>query len=170
MKIIETYHNDLLNGTGLREVLFFSGCTHHCPGCFNQFTWDPDVDQAHEFEEDDYQELLKNLRKPYIAGVTLSGGDPMSVWNKKDVLELVKRLKTDLPNKTIWVYTGYTLEQIQQSKDEKLEILDYIDVLCDGLYIESKKSPLKPWVGSENQRVIDIKESIKQDKVILYEK
>ena len=94
----------------------------------------------------------------------------MSVWNKKDVLELVKRLKTDLPNKTIWVYTGYTIDQIKQDADEKLEILDYIDVLCDGLYIESKKSPLKPWVGSENQRVIDVKESIKQGKVILYEK
>nr|DAS54541.1 MAG TPA: 4Fe-4S single cluster domain protein [Bacteriophage sp.] len=168
MKIIETYHNDLLNGTGLREVLFFSGCTHHCPGCFNQFTWDPDVDQAHEFEEEDYQELLGNLRKPYVSGVTLSGGDPMSVWNKKGVLDLVVRLKKDLPNKTIWLYTGYTLEQIQAEGDEKLEILGYIDVLCDGRFIESKKSPLKPWVGSENQRVIDMKKTLEQGSISIF--
>jgi len=84
------------------------------------------------------------------------------------VLDLVVRLKKDLPDKTIWLYTGYTLEQIQAEGDEKLEILGYIDVLCDGRFIESKKSPLKPWVGSENQRVIDMKKTLEQGSISIF--
>lgn len=170
MKLIKTYHADLLNGTGLREVLFLSGCTHHCPGCFNPETWDPDFEEAHEWTEEDWKELKENISKPYISGVTFSGGDPLFPSNQKGVLDLCKLIKENFPDKTIWLYTGYTYEHIQSGSDLSPFILEYVDVLCDGPFIESQKSPKKPWVGSENQRVIDVQESLKQDKVILYEK
>lgn len=170
MKIIDIYHEDLLNGTGLREVLYFSGCEWNCKGCFQSWTADPNCEQARDWTEEDYKNLSNKLKNQYISGVTLSGGDPLSFWNESDVLELVKKLKTDFPEKTIWCYTGYTWENlIKLSEDNsKRQILDYIDVLCDGPFIESLKSPEKPWVGSENQRVIDVKESLKQEKIILY--
>lgn len=170
MKIIETYHSDLLNGVGLREVLFFSGCEHKCKGCFNEFTWDPDTEQAHKWCESDYQELYNNLSKSYISGVTLSGGDPLSKWNESDVLDLVKRLRDDFGNsKTIWCYSGYTFEYLNSLPDDspKKQVLNYIDVLCDGPFVKHLKSPNKPWVGSENQRVINVPESLKEKRIIL---
>lgn len=170
MKIIETYHEDLLNGEGLREVLFFSGCEHHCPGCFSEWTQNPDCDQAREWTEQDYLELKKNLEKKYVSGVTLSGGDPLSIWNEDGILDLVKRIKNDFgDSKSIWCYTGYTWEKLINIP-KKRKILDFIDVLCDGPFIESRKSPKKPWVGSENQRVINVKKSILENKIVLYDK
>lgn len=179
MKKIYTYHDDMLNGVGLREVLFLSGCEHHCKGCFNQITWNPDAPEATLFTEEDYQALLSRLNQKHINGLTLTGGDPLAIWNVTDVLNLVKRLEIDMnPDKTVWLYSGYTFENIynNSSVDElstlRLEILRHIDILCDGKFIEEVKSPQKPWVGSENQRVIKLKETLdnfdkKINKIVL---
>lgn len=173
MRLIRFYHADMLNGEGLREVVFLSGCEHFCTGCFSPETWDPDMPEAHEWTSKDEEELFENLGKPFISGVTFSGGDPFSKWNVGEVRELCIKIKEKFPEKTIWLYTGYTWESIMQYKDTlkhqaiQYNCLKYVDVLCEGPFIESRKSPTKPWVGSDNQRVINVKESLKQDKIIL---
>ena len=168
MKLIQTYLNDLLNGEGLRDCYFFSGCELHCPGCFSPETWDPDMPQAKLWKEEDFQELLKNASKPYISGITLLGGDPFYPVNREEILNLCKRFKENFgDSKTIWIYTGYTWEILEKAKDVRWECLKYVDVLCEGPFIEKLKSPSKPWVGSENQRVINVQESLRQNKIIL---
>lgn len=176
MKLIQTYHADMLNGVGLREVLFFSGCSHHCDSCFSPETWDPDMKDAHEWTETDWENLKEQLSKPYIAGVTLSGGDPLSSWNAPGIYNLCKRIKDEFPNKTIWAYTGYTWEALLSFQFSarlenvyKNKCLEFIDVLCDGPFQKDKVSPNKPWVGSENQRVIDVQKSLKQGEIVLWE-
>ena len=170
MRIIETYHEDLLNGVGLREVLFFSGCEWKCEGCFQPWTRDPMCDQSREWTKNDYEILKDNLSKNHISGVTLSGGDPLSHWNESGVLDLVKRIRKDFGDtKTIWSYTGYTWENLLKLPNDSIKrnILNYLDVLCDGQFIKELKSPKKPWVGSENQRVIDVQKSLKSGNIIL---
>ena len=168
MKLIQTYLNDLLNGEGLRDCYFFSGCELHCPGCFSPETWDPDMPQAKLWKEEDFQELLKNASKPYISGITLLGGDPFYPVNREEILNLCKRFKENFgDSKTIWIYTGYTWEILEKAKDVRWECLKYVDVLCEGPFIEKLKSPSKPWVGSENQRVINVQESLRQNKIVL---
>lgn len=168
MKLIQVYKADLLNGEGLRDVYFFSGCNHQCQGCFNKETWDYDMPNAKEWTDDDFEKMIENASKPYISGITLTGGDPLFWKNQSDILKLCKEFKERLPEKTIWLYTGYTFESIMFSSDLKPLILRYIDVLCDGPFIESLKSPNKPWVGSSNQRVIDVKNSKIGDIKLLY--
>lgn len=145
------YHNivhcDMRNGTGLRVTLFVSGCNHHCKGCHNPQTWDPN--SGIEFDEAAKQELFAELNKDYISGVTFSGGDPLFPQNREVILSLCKEIKTLYPNKNIWLYTGYKYEQVKH-----LEILKYIDVLIDGKYVEKLRSVNLPWVGSSNQKVI----------------
>lgn len=145
------YHNivhcDMRNGTGLRVTLFVSGCNHHCKGCHNPRTWDPN--SGIEFDEAAKQELFAELNKDYISGVTFSGGDPLFPQNREVILSLCKEIKTLYPNKNIWLYTGYKYEQVKH-----LEILKYIDVLIDGKYVEKLRSVNLPWVGSSNQKVI----------------
>lgn len=168
MKIIQTYLNDLLNGEGLRDCYFFSGCELHCSGCFSPETWNPNMPQARLWTEEDFQKLLINASKSYISGITLLGGDPFHPVNRGEILDLCKRFKDHFgDSKTIWIYTGYTWETLEKAKDERWECLKYIDVLCDGPFIEKLKSPSKPWVGSENQRVINVPESLKSEKIIL---
>ena len=145
------YHNivhcDMRNGTGLRVTLFVSGCNHHCKGCHNPQTWDPN--SGIEFDESAKQELFAELNNDYISGVTFSGGDPLFPQNREVILSLCKEIKTLYPNKNIWLYTGYKYEQVKH-----LEILKYIDVLIDGKYVEKLRSVNLPWVGSSNQKVI----------------
>lgn len=145
------YHNivhcDMRNGTGLRVTLFVSGCNHHCKGCHNPQTWDPN--SGIEFDEAAKQELFAELNKDYVSGVTFSGGDPLFPSNREVILSLCKEIKTLYPNKNIWLYTGYRYEQVKH-----LEILKYIDVLVDGKYVEKLRSVNLPWVGSSNQKVI----------------
>ena len=168
MKIIQTYLNDLLNGEGLRDCYFFSGCELHCPGCFSSETWDPNMPQARLWTEEDFQRLLMNASKSYISGITLLGGDPFHPVNREGILDLCKRFKEYFgDSKTIWIYTGYTWEILKKAQDLRWECLKYVDVLCEGPFIEKLKSPTKPWVGSENQRVINVQESLKQNKIIL---
>ncbi len=170
--------DDLLNGDGIRVTVFLSGCDHHCHGCHNPQTWNPNSGQP--FDEKAEAELFAELEKDYISGVTFSGGDPLNDANVEELYQLVKKIKKRFPNKTIWVYTGYTLEEIcknyiysETDFDKYREIADrfyivfrQINVLVDGKYEESKFDVNYPWAGSTNQRVIDVKETFRGDKIV----
>ena len=154
------------NGTGIRTVLWVSGCDIHCRNCHNQQTWD--FNSGIPFTENTMQELLYDLSKPYIKGLTLSGGHPLDPHNAPKVLEIVKRVKMVFPNKDIWIYSGYEWEDI--IKNETLrEILKYTDVLVDGAYIDELRDISLPFRGSSNQRIIDVEKSLAENKVILWE-
>ena len=154
------------NGAGVRTVLWVSGCDIHCRNCHNQQTWD--FNSGIPFTDDTMQELLYDLSKPYIKGLTLSGGHPLDPHNAPKVLEIVKRVKMVFPNKDIWIYSGYVWENIM--KDETLrEILKYIDVLVDGAYVDELRDISLAFRGSSNQRIIDVPKSLEQNKVILWQ-
>lgn len=159
------YHNitkdDMLNGDGLRVVLWVSGCSHCCKECQNPITWDPNGGLL--FDEEAKQEIFTELAKDYISGITFSGGDPLYFGNRSDVLKLAKEIKTDFPNKTIWMYTGFIWETI-----ETLEIVKYLDVLVDGEFLIAQKNIQLYWRGSTNQRVIDVIASRASGKVVLH--
>lgn len=151
------YHNitkdDMLNGDGLRVVLWVAGCSHNCPGCHNPQTHDPNG--GIPFDEAAKAELYAELDKDYVSGITFSGGDPMHEANCQCVLGLIKEIRKRYPEKTIWCYTGYTLEQIKDGDNEtRKEIVRNIDVLVDGRFVESLKDVNYPWAGSTNQRVL----------------
>lgn len=154
-------HDDMLNGDGLRVVLWVSGCEHKCYNCHNKITWD--INNGLIFDDNAKEEIFRQLEKDYIKGITFSGGDPLHKQNRTEVFNLVKEIKTKFPKKDIWLYTGYTWEEIND-----LDIIDYIDVLVDGKYIEELSNPDLEWRGSSNQRVIDVKKTLIEDKVIIY--
>ena len=163
------YHNiktdDMLNGDGLRVTCWVSGCSIRCFNCYNPQTWD--FNSGIPFTDDTMQEILYDLSKPYIKGLTLSGGHPLDTHNAPKVLEIVKRVKMVFPNKDIWIYSGYVWEDI--IKDDTLkEILKRTDVLVDGAYIDELRDITLPFRGSSNQRIIDVQESLKQNQVILW--
>ena len=209
------YHNitkdDMLNGEGLRVVLWISGCSHRCRGCQNPQTWD--CKSGVQFDESAKKEIFDELSKDYIAGITFTGGDPLYSQNLKDVLDLITDLRSkypisrkidtiyrenynskhniliknsdeirlSYPEKTIWLYTGYTWEQIMYpvvtddfnpERDKLLkmrrDIVKQCDVLVDGRYEEDKRDITYHWAGSTNQRVIDVQESLKQNQVVLW--
>lgn len=171
------YHNitypDMNNGDGLRVVLWLSGCSHHCKGCQNPQTWNPD--SGIKFDEKAFNELFDELEKDYISGITLTGGDPMFINNLSEVYNICSFVKRHYQDKTVWIYTGYTWEDILENhgensygNDERQLILKYCDVLIEGRFKEDKKDVTLKWRGSSNQRVIDVQESLKQNKVILY--
>ena len=153
------YHNitkdDMLNGDGLRVVLWVAGCSHCCKECQNPITWDPNGGLP--FDEDAKQEIFEQLDKPYISGITFSGGDPLHSANRFEVRNLMAEIKEKYPNKTIWMYTGDTWENIMH-----YAIMQYVDVLVDGEYEVAKKDIKLLWKGSSNQRVIDVQKSLKQ--------
>ncbi|MCH5249173.1 MAG: anaerobic ribonucleoside-triphosphate reductase activating protein [Lachnospiraceae bacterium] len=154
------YHNitkaDMLNGDGLRVVLWVAGCSHCCKGCHNPVTWDPDGGLL--FDEAARDEIFEQLDKPYISGLTFSGGDPMHSVNRPDVRTFAARVREAYPDKTIWLYTGELWENIMTDG-----IMQYIDVLVDGEFVEEEKDATLHWKGSANQRVIDVQASLKQD-------
>ena len=160
------YHNitkdDMLNGEGLRVVLWVAGCSHHCKGCHNPITWDPNG--GLEFDESAKNEIFDELKKDYVSGITFSGGDPLYKDNIQTITSLAKEIKQKFPQKTIWLYTGYNFEDIKN-----LEIFKYIDVLCDGKFELDKRDVKAHWVGSTNQRVIDVKKTLKENKIVLFE-
>lgn len=156
------------NGAGIRVVLWVSGCSHHCPGCFNAQTWDEY--SGDQFGPEQLAMIKDALKEDWCSGITLSGGDPLFWTNRKDIKLLCKELKEEFPTKTIWLYTGYVYEELikMATIDTNVSvILKTIDVLCDGRFIEERKSPDKHWVGSDNQRVIDMKKTIKTGEVVL---
>lgn len=159
------YHDieqdSMLNGDGLRTVLWVAGCSHHCPFCQNPETHDPC--SGIEFDHAAYKELIEDLSKSWISGITFSGGDPLYGGNRETVTALAKDIKEQFPDKSIWCYTGYTYEDI-----ENLEIMQYIDVLVDGRYVEALKDLKLWWRGSSNQRVIDVKKTKEIGKICLH--
>lgn len=161
------YHNitkcDILNGAGVRTVLWVSGCTHACKGCHNVVTWNPTV--GLDFEVEALKELMDALANPYCDGLTLSGGDPLAPYNREVIAHLVKLVKTIHPTKTIWVYTGYTFEEIEHSLNH---ILQYVDVIVDGKFKEELSDSSLKYRGSSNQRIIDVQSTLKNREIVLY--
>lgn len=151
------YHNitkdDMLNGDGLRVVLWVADCSHCCKDCHNPVTWDPNGGLY--FDESAKAELFEELKKDYVSGITFSGGDPLHIANVNDVTELSKEIRETFPEKTIWLYTGSTWEEVR-----RMEIVRYLDVLVDGEFVFAKKDPLLCWKGSSNQRVIDVQRTL----------
>lgn len=172
---------DVLNGTGFRVVLFVSGCSHRCYNCQNPKTWDKNF--GHPFTEKTKQYIFNCLDKDYIDGITITGGDPLHENNLDEVLKLVKEIRISFPDKTIWLYTGYNFDLLKSKYNEykytpfaantdewltRWEIISNVNVLVDGEYIDEQKDLTLKFRGSKNQRVIDIPESLKQGKVVLY--
>lgn len=143
---------DVNNGEGFRVTLWVAGCTHHCQGCQNPETWDFKGGQPFGKEAHDY--LFSELSKPYIQGVTFSGGDPLC--SAGEVTALAKEIKEKLPGKDIWLYTGFTIEQIE-ANDKLKQILPYVDVIVDGKYVKALRDVTLAFRGSRNQRIISIK-------------
>jgi anaerobic ribonucleoside-triphosphate reductase activating protein len=143
----------MVNGAGLRTVIWVSGCEHHCPNCFNEETHDPNSGIV--FDEEAKQDLFKDLNEDWCDGITFTGGDPLHKSNFLTVLNLCKEIKEKHPTKTIWLYTGFTWEYLIDNPEYSV-ILHYVDVLCEGPYVEALKDPNIKWVGSSNQRVIDV--------------
>ena len=160
------YHNitkdDMLNGEGLRVVLWTSGCSHHCQGCQNPLTWDPNSGIV--FDENAKEEIFVQLKLSYIDGITFSGGDPLHANNIAEITELAKEIRDKCPSKTIWLYTGLLWEEIEAE-----EIARYVDVVVDGKFEADKLGKTLKWKGSSNQRVVDAKKSLRCGKAILYE-
>lgn len=144
---------DVLNGTGFRVVLFVSGCDHKCRGCHNPETWNKDF--GYKFTEDTKEYLFECLRKPYIDGITISGGDPLYTENIGEILGLVRDIRLNFPKKSIWLYTGYSYEELMKDK-LRSSVLMYIDTLIDGEFMIDKRDITLKFRGSSNQRIIDV--------------
>ena len=154
---------DIANGIGIRTSVFISGCTHHCKNCFNPETWDFDYGEL--LTSNVITKIIDSADPDYIDGITLLGGDPLCGDDNRCVSHtLCHMFKLKHPNKTVWLYTGYLYDQIKD-----LPVMEHVDVLVDGPFIEEKKNLMLKFRGSENQRLIDVKESRKQNKVILLE-
>lgn len=166
MKYHNITHNNMTNGDGLRVVLWVSGCDHRCPGCQNPVTWDPADGLI--FGTAEKEEIFRELEKPYIAGITFSGGDPLHPNNRGVVYGLMRQIKEKFPDKTIWLYTGYSWDFIEGNKYLPT-VMKYVDVLVDGRYMEELRDVNYPWAGSTNQRVIDVPRTLKEGGIVLYE-
>lgn len=182
---------DISNGEGIGVSLFVQGCHFHCKNCFNKDTWD--FNGGKEWTEETQKEFLKLANKPYIKRISVLGGEPLANENVSDVLNLVNQIRLLLPNKTIWLYTGFTWETVWDNALDNLvqfgigglslseeceqtlelvkkrrEIIKQCDVLIDGRYVDSLRNIQLKYRGSENQRVIDIKKSLEQNKIVLW--
>ena len=160
------YHNitkdDMLNGDGLRVVLWVAGCSHCCAQCQNPVTWDPNGGLP--FTKAEHAEIFTERDKDYISGITFSGGDPLHQANITEVTALAREIRLKYPEKTIWLYTGFLWEEISQE-----EIVQYLDVCVDGEFVLEKKDPSLKWKGSSNQRVIDVPASLREGRVVLHQ-
>ena len=174
-------HDDMNNGDGLRVVLWLSACSHHCYNCQNPQTWNPDSGIL--FDESARQEIFNELSKDYISGITFSGGDPLHENNLDEVLSLIQESRISFPEKSIWLYTGYNFDLLNSQYNEykytpfaanadewlaRWEIISNVDVLVDGEYIDEQKDLTLKWRGSKNQNCIDVKQSLTQNKIVLY--
>lgn len=153
MNYLDITHCDMVNGDGNRVVLWVAGCSHHCPGCQNPASWDPLA--GVEFDAAAKEEMFRDLSEEWCAGATFSGGDPLYEGNRSSVIALAKEIRERFPDKTVWVYTGYGIDEVK-SDPTMSGILEYADVLCDGEFVESKRDPGLHWVGSTNQHVLDL--------------
>lgn len=160
---------DVANGPGVRVSLFVSGCTHRCPGCFNREAWDFTYGQPFTQVEED--KILAALAPAHIKGLSLLGGEPFEPDNQSAVLELVRRVRKELPGKTIWCYSGYLFEELADGKvgEHSRELLERLDVLVDGPFVLAKKDLGLRFRGSSNQRIIDVPASLETGEVRLAE-
>ena len=170
MHVGEIMKADTANGIGMRVSIFVSGCTNKCPGCFQPETWDFEYGRLYTPEME--QMIIDELQKGYYDGLTILGGDPMEESNQRALVPLVERIKTELPDKTIWAYTGfvYDTDLLPGGKryfDITDRLLDRIDILVDGPFIQSQKDIRLRFRGSKNQRIIDLKETRRTNEVVL---
>ena len=171
MKYSEIKYFDIANGPGVRTSLFVSGCTHHCKGCFNEMTWD--FNAGLEYTTEVEGEIISSLSPSFITGITFLGGEPMEIRNQKGIVGLVKKIKKEMPDKTIWLFSGYTFEELLDRANSRchceftMEILENIDVLVDGKFVLELKDLSLKFRGSSNQRIIDMKRSMAENKVVL---
>ena len=167
----QVYYNDVANGVGCRTALFVSGCTHHCKGCFNEMTWDFNYGVPYTKEVEN--EIIESLKPEYIAGLTILGGEPMEISNQKEIRPLLQRIKKEVPKATIWIYSGYVWEELTDKNNKRCHgedtdaILSMTDVLVDGEFVLDKKNLMLRFRGSENQRVIDVQETLKKGEIVL---
>ena len=146
---------------GLRVVLWVAGCSHGCKECQNPITWDECG--GIPFDEKAKNEIFEELEKPYISGITFSGGDPLYTKNREEIGNLIQEIHEKFPNKTMWLYTGYLWEEIKE-----LSYIDKVDVVVDGRFMIEKKDQKLKWKGSSNQRVIDVKKTIEKQDIVLH--
>ena len=154
---------DISNGPGVRVSIFMQGCAFHCKNCFNQETWD--FEGGKEFNEGTIEEVLNLCKEDQIKGLSILGGEPMHPINIEGTTKLAKAFKEKYPNKNLWVWSGFKFDKDLKDK----EVLNYVDVLVDGTYVDELHNPTLKWRGSSNQRVIDVQKSLKQNEVILLE-
>lgn len=166
MKYAKIRKMDISNGEGVRVSLFVQGCSFHCKNCFNQETWD--FNGGKEFTTAEIQKIIELANKDYIAGLSVLGGEPLHNNNVDEVFHIVAAFKEKFPNKDIWLWTGFKFEDAIKDSKRKF-ILRNIDVLVDGQFEEDKKDLTLKWRGSSNQRVIDCKKSLAENKIILKE-
>ena len=162
---------DIANGPGVRVSLFVSGCMHHCPGCFNAEAWD--FDYGKPFDGTVIDELLTLLAPDYVKGLSLLGGEPFEPQNQAALVEFLRKVREKYPNKTVWCYSGYTLEQLQGESRARCEytdeMLSMIDVLVDGRFVMEKKNIRLRFRGSENQRLIDLNKTRETGEIVLWD-
>lgn len=163
MNYLDIKHCNMVNGEGLRTVIWVSGCDRNCPGCFSPHTHDPRA--GIPFDNKAKEELFRDSNEDWCDGITLLGGDPLYCSNRKEIIELSKEYKSKFPNKTIWMYTGFCWNEILDNPDMS-DILKYVDVICDGPFVETLKDVDLKWVGSSNQHVINVKERINKIKTL----
>lgn len=168
MNIANIKKTDIADGIGVRVSLFVSGCTHHCKGCFNPETWDFAYGTPYTAETE--QQIMAWLKPPYIRGLTLLGGEPFEPENQRGLLPLLRRVRRELPDKDIWCYSGYTFEQLTGDSCARSEVTDemlsLLDVLVDGEYIDRQRNLMLRFRGSENQRILDVAESLRQGRAV----
>ena len=163
--------NDIANGQGVRVTLFVSGCTNHCKNCFQPETWNFDYGKPYTKATED--EVIEALKPSHIAGLTLLGGEPFEPENQRELVKLLRRVRKELPDKNIWSFTGFILDQDLLDGGRKHcevtdEMLSLLDVLVDGPFKEEEKDITLAFRGSRNQRVIDMQKSLKEKEIILY--
>ena len=151
---------DIANGLGVRVSLFVSGCRNHCKGCFQPQTWDFEYGQPFTKETED--EILEALRPPWIQGLSVLGGEPMEAENQKALMPFLQRVREECPDKDVWLYSGYVYEEIKDS-----ELLQYVNVLVDGPFVEELKDPSLAFRGSRNQRILNVPESLRAGHAVL---
>lgn len=166
--------NDIANGEGVRTTLFVSGCRNGCKNCFNRETWA--FDYGEPFDENVAEDILSTFKNDFIAGLTLLGGEPMEPENQKALLPFVREFKKRYPNKTLWLYTGNTYEELTagvgkhfKCTEETAELLSYVDILVDGRFVEEKKSLGLRFRGSSNQRVIDMNKTRAAGEIVIWD-
>ena len=161
-------NNDIANGPGVRVCLFVSGCTHHCKGCFNEVAWD--FDYGTPFTQETIDSIIDMVSKPHIKGLTLLGGEPFEPQNQPAIVDLLRQLKAKYPQKSIWAFSGYLFDKdiLSGRLGDTSEYLSYLDVLVDGPFFEAKKNLSLRFRGSENQRLINVPESLEKGEIVLW--